>query len=210
MSKTVCIYPQDSTTDFLRPLCDHICASFDAVEVGYDTSGDDDPMEIIFNEVKDAESIFFLGHGMSTCLYASILDNVELFNNENISLLEGKRLFLLACNSDQFITKFKLSDAVGFGFLPTSEEDIERTKQYHKIDISMAGILDVDCFKAALVQCLINTLSRETMDDPCLFRERMLFNTCCEIVDCLTNKKSTNYRIVADELYYMYKDMIIM
>jgi hypothetical protein len=210
MSKTVCIYPQDATTDFLRPLCDHIFATFDAVEVGYDTSGDDDPMEIIFDEIKDAETIFFLGHGMSTCLYASILDNVELFNKENITLLEGKRLFLLACNSDQFITKFKLADAVGFGFLPTSEEDIERTKQYHKLDISMTGILDVECFKTALVQCLINTLSRETMDDPYLFREKMLFNTCSEIVDCLTNKISTNYRIVADELYYMYKDMIVM
>ena len=207
MSKTVCIYPQDATTDFLRPLCDHICATFDAVEVGYDTSGDDDPMEIIFNEIKDAQTIFFLGHGMSTCLYASILDNVELFNKDNIQLLEGKRLFLLTCDSNQFITKFKLTDAVGFGFLPTSEEDIERIRQYHKLDISMASVLDVECFKTALVQCLINTLSRETIDDSYLFRERMLFNTCSEIVDCLINKQSTNYRIVSDELYYMYKDM---
>ena len=209
MSKAVCIYPQDATTDFLHPLCDHICATFDAVEVGYDTSGDDDPMEIIFDEIKDAETIFFLGHGKSTCLYASILDNVELFHKDNISLLKGKRLFLLACNSDQFISKFKLSDAIGFGFLPTSEEDIERTKQYHKLDISMTGILDVECFKTALVQCLTNTLSRETMDDPYLFKERMLFNSCAEIAECLTNKKSINYRVVADEIYYMYKDVLL-
>lgn len=208
MSKTVCIYPQDSTTDFLRPLCDHICATFDAVEVGYDTSGDDDPLEVIYNEIKDAQTVFFLGHGMSTCLYASILDNVELFNKDNIHLLEGKHLFLLACNSNQFIDKFKLTGSIGFGFLPTSEEDVERTKQYHKIDISTTSILDVDCFKTSLVQCLCNTLSEETMDDFYLFKERMLFNTCGEIVDCLTNKKSTNYRIVADELYYMYKDMV--
>lgn len=80
MSKIVCIYPQDATTYFLRPLCDHICETFEAVEVGYDTSADDDPMEFIFNKIKDAETIFFLGHGMSTCLYASILDNVELFS----------------------------------------------------------------------------------------------------------------------------------
>ena len=208
MGKTVCIYPQDATTDFLRPLCNHVCATFGAVEVGYDTSGDVDPMEIIFDEIKDAETVFFLGHGMSTCLYASILENVELFNKENISLLHGKRLFLLACNSNQFIDKFKLTDAIGFGFLPTSEEDIERTKRYHKLDISMTGILDVDCFKAALVQCLINTLSKATIDDFYLFKERMLFNTCGGIVDCLANKKSTNYRIVADELYNMYKDII--
>ena len=57
MSKIVCIYPQDATTDFLRPLCDHICATFDAVEVGYDTSGDDDTMEIIFNEI---DRVFYI------------------------------------------------------------------------------------------------------------------------------------------------------
>ena len=209
MSKTVCIYPQDATTDFLRPLCDHICASIDAVEVGYDTSGDDDPMEIIFDEIKDAETIFFLGHGKSTCLYASILDNVELFHKDNISLLKGKRLFLLACNSDQFITKFELSDAIGFGFLPTSEEDIERTKQYHKMDISMTGILDVDCFNKALVQCLTNMLSEETMNDFNLLKERLFYNTSKEIADCLVNKKSAKYRIVADELFYLFKDMVI-
>lgn len=209
MGKTVCIYPQDATTDFLRPLCNHVSATFGAVEVGYDTSGDDDPMEIIFDEIKDAETVFFLGHGMSTCLYASILDNVELFNKENISLLEGKRLFLLACNSNQFIDKFKLNDAIGFGFLPTSKEDIERTKQYHKLDISMTGILDVECFQTALVQCLTNTLSEETMNDFCILKERLLFNTSKEIVDCLVNKKSTKYRIVADELYYLYKDMVV-
>ena len=209
MSKTVCIYPQEATTDFLRPLCDHICATFDAVEVGYDTSGDDDPLEVVYNEIKDAQTIFFLGHGMSTCLYASILDNVELFHKDNISMLEGKRLFLLACNSNQFIDKFKLTDSIGFGFLPTSEEDIERTKQYHKIDISTTSILDVDCFKTALVQCLINTLSEKSMNDFHLLKEQMLFYTSKEIVECLTNKQSTNYRVVADELFFLYKDMVI-
>lgn len=209
MSKTVCIYPQDATTDFLRPLCDHICATFDAVEVGYDTSGDDDPLEVVYSEIKDAQTVFFLGHGMSICLYASILDNVELFNKDNISMLEGKRLFLLACNSNQFVTKFKLTDAIGFGFLPTSEDDIRGTEVYHNMDISMTSILDVDCFKTALVQCLINTLSEETMNDFHLLKERLLFNTSKEIVDCLTNKQSTKYRVVADELYYVYKDMVI-
>lgn len=209
MSKTVCIYPQDATTDFLRPLCDHICTTFDAVEVGYDTSSDDDPFEVVYSEIKDAQTVFFLGHGMSTCLYASILDNAELFNKDNIHLLEGKRLFLLACNSNQFITKFKLTDAIGFGFLPTSEDDIRGTKVYHNMDISNTNILDVECFKTALGQCFINTLSEETMNDFHLLKEQVLFNTSKEIVDCLIDKQSTNYKVVADELYYMYKDMVI-
>lgn len=73
----------------------------------------------------------------------------------------------------------------------------------------MTCILDVECFKTALVQCLTNTLSEETMNDFYLLKERLLFNTSKEIVDCLVNKKSTNYRIVADELYYLYKDMVV-
>ena len=76
MKKIVCIYIQDRTTVFLEPLCTHICDSIGAVRVGYDTSGDEDPLEVIFNEIRDAEIVFFLGHGMSSCLYASIFDNV--------------------------------------------------------------------------------------------------------------------------------------
>lgn len=209
MTKTVCIYPEDATTVFLRPLCDHICATFNAVKVGYDTACDDDPLEVIYNEIKDAQTIFFLGHGMSTCLYASILDNVELFNTNNVSLLEGKRKFLLACDSDQFITKFKIADAIGFGFLPTSEDDVKNRK-LHKMDISRTSIFDVEYFNNALVRCLTNTLSNATMEDFHLFKERMIFYTSKEIVDCLENKECTNYRIVADELYYFYKDVIFI
>lgn len=209
MKKVVCIFPKDSTTEFLAPLYNYIRATFHATGIGYDTSGDNDPLELIYNEIEDAETIFFLGHGMSACLYASILDNVELFNKGNISLLKGKQLFLLACNSDQFIVKNELTNAIGFGFLPTSENDVEQTKIYHNLDISMTGVLDIDYFNNALVQCFVKTLSKETMDDFHLFKERLAFNVSKAIADCLINKNTTNYRIVADELYYMYKDMII-
>ena len=209
MKKKVCIFPKDHTTEFLTPLYDYIRIAFHAEGIGYDISGDDDPLEFIYNEIEDTETIFFLGHGMSACLYASILDNVELFNKDNISLLKGKQLFLLACNSDQFIVKNGLTNAIGFGFLPTSENDVEQTKIYHNLDISMTGVLDIDYFNNALVQCFVKTLSEETMNDFHLFKERLAFNVSKAIADCLINKSTTCYRIVADELYYMYKDMII-
>lgn len=207
MRKVVCIFPHDFTTDFLRPLCDHICTTFDALEVGYDTTSDDDPLELIFNTIEHADTIFFLGHGKSTCLYASTLDNLELFEKNNVSLLKGKHLFLLACDSSQFISNFNITDAVGFGFLPTSEEDLIR--RLHGMDISITGILDVECFNNALVQCLISSLCKETMADFNLLKERIKFNVSKEIVDCLVNKKCTNYRVVADELFYVQKDLII-
>lgn len=47
------------------------------------------------------------------------------------------------------------------------------------------------------------------MEDFHLFKERLMFNASKEIVDCLVNKKCTNYRVVADEIYYMSKDIFI-
>ena len=77
------------------------------------------------------------------------------------------------------------------------------------MDISGTTRQDVDCFNAALVNSLIKSLSIETINDPSLFAERLKFHASIEIVDCLINTKSHNYRIVADELYHFYKDMLI-
>ena len=207
MSKMVCIFPQDETTDFLRPLCDHICATFDAVEVGYDISISDNQIEIIYNSIKDAKTIFFLGHGTSTSLYAR-LNEVILFNQTNISLLQNKQLFLLACNSDQFINTYKLSEAIGFGFLPTSLYDARHVKKLHSMRIEHLKQNDIDSYNTALVNALISTLSEATMADSHLFAERLKFSTCEEIVRILLQKGTPNYRLVADELYYFYKDVI--
>ncbi len=209
MSDVICIYPQDITTDFLSPLCDFICSTFGATEIGFDTSRDDDPHEAIYAGIRNAQTIFFLGHGRSDCLYASVMDNDKLIEKSNVSLLERKQLFLLACDSDQFIKNYELSNATGFGFLPTSKDDVDRRRKHHKVDISGTTQQDVDCFKAAMVNSLIKSLSKETMDDPSLFAERLRFNASVEIIDCLINTKSPNYRIVADELYYFYKDLLI-
>lgn len=209
MKKTVCIYPEDFTTAFLHPLYEHICTSFNAVGVRYDTSGDDDPLELIFNELEDAQTVFFLGHGMSTCLYASIIDNVQLINKNNIDLLEGKRLFLLACNSNPFIKNYKLTNAIGFGFIPTSLDDVRQARVLHGIRIEDLDKKDVNCFNSALVNAFINTTTDATMVDFHLFKERLKFNISREIVQCLLKKEAPNYRTIVDELYYVYKDMII-
>lgn len=207
MSKAVCIFPQDETTDFLRPLCEHICATFNAEEVGYCTSEKNDPKKIIYSKIKDANTIFFLGHGTSSSLYAK-LNEVVLFTNDNIALLKGKQLFLLACNSDKFIENYKLSDAIGFGFLPTSTYDARHVRKLHSMRIEHLKESDIQSYNNALVNALINTLSITTMADSHLFAERLKFRSCEEIVKVLLQRQSPNYRHVADALYYFYKDAI--
>ena len=89
MNKTACIYIQerDGTTSFLEPLVEHIKHVFGPVIVGYDIDSEDDPLEIIYQTISNADTVFFFGHGISDRLYASTVDNLTLFDKNNIDLL---------------------------------------------------------------------------------------------------------------------------
>lgn len=208
MKKAVCIYPEDPTTDFLLPLYEHICNNMHAVGLHSDTTEDDDSLDKIYKEIEDAEVVVFLGHGTSKMLYGSGCANV-VFEDTNCHLLNDKKLFLLACNSDQFIRNYKLANAIGFGFLPTSLDDVRQTQTLHGVWIENLDKKDVDCFNSSLVQAFISALSDNTLKDFHLLKNRLMFYIGNEIVNCLTKRGAPNYRIVADELYYAFKDMII-
>ena len=67
---------------------------------------------------------------------------------------------------------------------------------------------DIEKYNTALVDALINTLSSTTMADFYLFKERLKFNISRRIVQILLQRETPNYRLVADALYYVYKDVI--
>lgn len=212
MSKIVCIYSleRDHTTDFLQGLCDHINATLFAVQIGYDVDSEDDTIEEIYNAVEKADTVLFLGHGTSDSLFASGSDETELFGKANVMLLANKRLFLLACNSAEFIKKYKLSNAIGFGKMPTSLDDARHWKNLHKTTIEDFSREDIDIYNNALINALCNSISLETISDYSLFRERFKFQVSREIVKCLIqHKDKENYRKIADLLFYLQKDMII-
>ena len=208
MKKAVCIYPEDLTTDFLLPLYEHICNNMHAVGIHTDTTDEDDSLDKIYEEIKDAEVVIFLGHGTSQKLYGSRCDNV-VFEEANQELLHDKRLLLLSCNSNQFIHNYGLENAIGFGFLPTSLDDVRQTRKLHEIYVEDLDKKDVDSFNTSLVQAFVRTVSDEALSDFHLFKERLKFNISKEIVQCLVKRDTPNFRTVADELFYVCKDMII-
>ena len=211
MSKIVFIYSEkDYAIEFLSPLCNHICDTLSATRVGYDKDNDDDTLSEIYNIAKDADIIFFLGHGRSDALYADLLDDCNMFDKYNIDLLQGKKLFLLACNSADFIHRYHLTSTIGFQDLPTSLYDAQKRKHIHGIDITDFSQSDIDIYNKALVDALCNSISVETINDYSLFRERFKFQVSREIVKCLIqHKDKENYRKIADVLFYLQKDMII-
>lgn len=212
MNKTACIYIQerDGTTSFLEPLVEHIKHVFGPVIVGYDIDSEDDPLEIIYQTISDADIVFFFGHGTSDRLYASTVDNLTLFDKNNIDLLSGKKLFLLSCNSADFIKKQHMKDAFGFGMLPTSLDDARKWKNLHGIHIEDFTRNDISIYNHALVEILINTITVDSMADYSLLKEKIKFQTSVEIVKCLfQHKDNANYRDIADLLYYFQKDILI-
>ena len=211
MSKIVCIYSEkDYAVDFLSLLCNYICDELSAIRVGYDKDSDDDTLTEIYDAVTDANIVFFLGHGRSDALYADLIDDCILFDKENVNQLKGKRLFLLACNSADFIKKYGLTDAIGFEDLPTSLYDVNSRKKVHDIDITDLSEDEIEIYNAAMVSVLCNTISLETIKDLSLFCEKFKFQISIEIVKCLTQYKDVkNYRKIADLLFYLQKDMVI-
>lgn len=212
MNKTVCIYIQerDGTTSFLGPLVKHITTVFSPIIVGYDIDSEDDPLEIIYQAITDVDTIFFLGHGTSDKLYASTVDNVNLFHKDNVEMLAKKRVFLLSCNSADFIKKQHLKDAFGFGMLPTSLDDAQKWKDLHGIHIEDFTRNDISIYNHALVEILINAITVDSMADYSLLKDKIKFQTSVEIVKCLLqHKDNAKYRDMADLLYYFQNDILI-
>lgn len=208
MNKIVCIYPEDQTTVFLNPVYQHICTNLNAVGINSDTTDEDDSLEKIYEEIKDAETVIFLGHGTSKELYGSRCDNV-VFDKSNYKLLINKKVLLISCKSEQFIQKFKLKNSIGFGNLPTSLDDAREFNIFHDIKISNFSSQDIKNYKDALNRILIYSISKETINDFHLFKERLKFFTHKEIVECLLLQESNYFKELADVIYYIYKDMEI-
>lgn len=212
MSRIVCVYSKerDGSTDFLELLYKHICSVLSAKGMGYDMDSDDDSVENIYSAIEDADMVVFLGHGDSNSLFASAGDGYKLFDQDTVRKIADKQLFLLACSSADFIKKFRLNNAIGFGKLPTSIDDVRNWKNLHSIYIEDFIKDDINIYNNALVNILVQSISTETILDYSLLYKRIQFQTSIEIVKCLSrNKENLHYRQIADLLFYFQKDIRI-
>lgn len=206
MSKILCIYPQDQTTAFLEPVYDELCQRFGAEGLKGDPTEDDDYFESLTSLVQEAETIVFLGHGSSGVLYGINFNMLICEENGNIDLLRHKHLILFACHSGDFIKRQGLSNALGFGEIPTSDYDVENVK-LHGLPIKDLNDSDVEYIKAAIVSIWKNSLAEVKVTDNNRFHQSFSYHTVKEIVRCLVTSESHNSRLIADVLYYLKADM---
>lgn len=200
MHKIICIYPNDPSTFFLRPLYDHLS------NIGCECTHS----ECLIDELREIDGFIFLGHGNSSAIYSSRIHEgcefCEYLLEQDLKQLERPCL-LLSCRSNELVSNFN-TVAIGFGHMPTSIEDIKERLEY---DFSFPVLEqgDIDIYNMGIINSIIRSI--ESIDD--FFDFEKLYNSICmnaniEIVDCLLKKTSTNYRFVAELLQEFKNDCL--
>ncbi len=208
MGQVVCIFPKDETTEFLRPVYEEICKGENVCGFDVDTTDDDDYLENLERLLSNAETVVFLGHGNSHTLYGTRLNPLFDEEMENVGWLRGKKLVLFACRALDFIKKYDLHTALGFGFIPTTLNDVRDGGPLHKLDIKRLTRSDLKVFTNSIVNVWKRCLTYCRLDDIRQFGELFSMYVNVEIVDVLINHRDIpHYRTVADMLYYLYVAM---
>lgn len=201
----VCIFPQDETTVFLKPIADklqELC--FDL----FDGSTDDEKYaKTILNSISDYDNIVFLGHGSSNALSGSNL--TPFIEGDNVNLLRRKRLFLLSCNSKEFISSYALTNAIGFDIIPTGESDLYTIlDQDYGYFENVPDDDDLEWFKAAIVRIVMNSFNDGDMSNMTMLYNRVKMYTNIERYECACKAKNLHYRDILKMLYDFKEEMV--
>lgn len=201
----LCIFPQDNTTLFLKPIADKL------QELGYDVCDDstnnEEYVKTILKNIPNYDNIVFLGHGSSEALLGSNL--TSMINADNVDLLRGKKLFLLSCNSKEFISSYSLADAIGFDIIPTGETDllsILNMDYYYFEDIP--DDKDMEYFREAIARIIKNSFDGSDMANMTMLYNRVKMYTNRERYECIRKAKNLHYRDVLKMLYDFKDNMV--
>lgn len=202
---SLCIYPQEESTSFLKPIADKF------QELGYDvydgSTGDEEYARTILDSIPGYDNIVFLGHGSSEALSGTGL--TPFIKGEKVGLLQGKRLFLLSCNSKEFISSYSLTDAIGFDIIPTGETDLYTIlDQDYSYFENVPDDKDLEWFRTAIVRIIINSFSDGDMDNMIMLYNRVKMYTNLERYACIRECKELNYRDIL-KMLFDFKDCMV-
>lgn len=166
-----------------------------------------------FDKLKKLEKesvILFLGHGTDEKLYGGesigVFPRKEFIKLNEMSIFNRQYLFALSCNSAGLLRKSHkysiLNKSIGFGSLPTSNEEVLADKLLRTQGVTEATIEE---FRSDIV----STISQAF----CLYH--MDFNKLLDYLKLIIDKKINNAilikrdRNLADMLYKMRQEMIV-
>ena len=162
MSRIVCVFPVDDSTNFLEPIRMILEKELDATIIRGDTTREAHRNEISngLHELTEQDIFVFMGHGASYCLYGSPQGGElqPLFGKGALSLPNRSRSLLISCRSNDFTESLQLINAIGFGEIPATWEEMRKLREE---DCSCYAGVDEDTipeYQNSLVQALCGAL----------------------------------------------------
>lgn len=209
MSKSVCIHPNDLTTEFLSPVYQELMKFEDIHGISGDSSDDRfyDELINVFNK-PDIESVIFLGHGYSSALYGNNLS--ELITEDELRTINDKSLILFACNSCQLMEKVEAKKGIGFGLIPSGQDDILHSPKFHDLDLSPMQFGEWDYLRKTYHTSWVRAIrTLDGMLDVYGLYKRLDLFLSRGIVDVLRDSALVNRELIANILFYVKKDMTL-
>ena len=202
--RKLCIYPQDETTAFLRPIADALQKNGYDVLDG-DTRTDGYTMKVL-KDISKHDYVVFLGHGSSSALSGT--NQEPLIDSGNVDVLRGRRLFVLACNSKEFISSFGLKDAIGFDIIPTSDMDVNTIvdQDYYYFE-TIPEEEDLEWFRSAIVRIVVNAFESSGMENMTMLYNKIKMFTNRERYACVRECRGLHYKDILKMLYDFKESM---
>lgn len=156
--KKICIHPLDSTTMFLDPIRNVFADNSILVQPNIESHNF--VLEQLVN-LSERSLIIFLGHGSSQLLKGASFSNYDqehfIDNKQAQHLFSNHDVFLLSCNSSDFLNAFSsYSSSIGFGNILSSMEEVEIEQKFRDININFE---DIEIFKSAFVNAVYFALT---------------------------------------------------
>ena len=127
------MFPVDDSTNFLEPIRMILEKELDATIIRGDTTREAHRNEISngLHELTEQDIFVFMGHGASYCLYGSPQGGElqPLFGKGALSLPNRSRILLISCRSNDFTESLQLINAIGFGEIPATWEEMRKLRE---------------------------------------------------------------------------------
>lgn len=181
-NKIICIHPKDPSTQFLTILGRYFGENYLLIE-----DNDDAHKSIVdlISSNKSKSLLIFLGHGFSTALYTAETKDYPkkvFIDSGNSHIFEGHDVFILACRSEEFITKIprRFNSAIGFGNIISSRSEIsqeaELTSNFRNLDDS-----EIAHFNSIYMEAIRKSFEL-------LFKRIIIFHQMSDFISYFLNK----------------------
>lgn len=158
------IHPIDDSTKFLEQIYIRVAHEIGDANVHVFSFEEDHEHLKEIGELPKNSKIIFLGHGRHDRLYGVLAESDEPYiSATQMSIFKGQNLLAIACKSSDLLMNAckttNIIEAIGFGHLPTSNDEVKKIRSMRKQIITEQDLNDfreviVDVASKSLITCL--------------------------------------------------------